>query len=96
MKVYHLSHKKNRNSIKKSGLIALSKMCGRIIYGPRVFVSLNMNTLAFDYVGYRDVDVWSFDIDETLVKKDEFSTQDSHYYVEKHIKKDQIKLVKSF
>lgn len=96
MKVYHLSHKKNRESIQKAGLIALSKPCGNIIYGPRIFVSLSMKTLAFDYVGYKDVDVWSFEVDEAWVKKDEFSTQDSHYYVENHVKKQFVKLVKSF
>lgn len=96
MKVYHLSHKKNRESIQKAGLIALSKPCGRITHGPRVFVSISMKTLAFDYVGYEDVDVWSFNVDEKELSSDEFSSQEGHFFIQNHVKKHLIKLEKTF
>ncbi len=94
MKVYHLSPIRNRDYIKKIGLIPTSKICGLYPHGPRICVSLDLKALAFDKVGRRNVDLWSVDVDENMVKQDENFNED--YYIEQNIKKESIKLKKTF
>ena len=94
MKVYHLSPYRNRDYINQVGLIANSRMCGPYTHGQRVCVSLSLNDLAFKEVGRRNVDLWSIEIDEKIIQQDEHSPKD--YYVEQNIKKEFIKLEKSF
>lgn len=96
MNVYHLSHKKHRKSILKNGLIPHEKKKGLNQYSARIFVSINNNDLAFDYVNYEHVDCWEIQVDKNKLIKDEFSTSKNHFYLVEHISVDKIKLIKSY
>lgn len=95
-KVYHLSRVKDRESIKKNGIIPFSKDFGRIKYEPRIFVSINIEDLAFDFVDYEDVDCWEFNVNKKQLKKDIFSSSKNHFYINKKITPSKIKLVATF
>jgi hypothetical protein len=95
IKVYHLTHKKNRNSIIKNGLIPMSYTGTVIKYKPRIFVSNSKKTLAFDYVGYDNVDVWELQTEQTLFK-DLFSSYKGHFYLKKPVGPDKLKLIKCY
>ncbi len=96
MTVYHISPKKNQNSILKKGLIIQKKDSGRIQYGPRIFVSKNKKDLGFDFVNFENVDCWAFDVGENELKKDEFSKSKNHFYVELNVLPVKLTLVKSY
>jgi hypothetical protein len=96
MKVYHLSHLKNRDSILKNGIIPHSYDGTHICYEPRVFVSIKKTDLAFDYVNYENVDCWEFDIHKTKLTKDNSVTNPNYFYTNEHISSDKIKLIKSY
>lgn len=96
IKAYHISPKRNRNSIFEKGLITAEKKVGRIQYSHRIFFSTNKKTLGFDFVGYENVDCWEFKVDKNDMKKDEFSSCKNHFYLEKNIKSNLIKLIKTF
>lgn len=81
VKCYHLSHRKNRDSILKHGLIPKEKTDGRIRYGPRIFVSTSLNYLAFDFVGFENVDCWCFEVEEGELQQDVVSGAKSHFFV---------------
>lgn len=85
VKCYHLSHRKNRDSILKHGLLPKEKTEGRIRYGPRIFVSTSLDDLAFDYVGFENVDCWSFEVEDEELEPDVFSGNKSHFFVAKTI-----------
>jgi len=46
------------------------------------FVSTVYEEIALDYVGYKNVDVWSFYLPKRLLHPDEFSDYANHYYSE--------------
>lgn len=94
--VYHISPKKNRDSIKKSGLIPQRKDSGRIKFEPRIFVSKDKKHLGFDYVNFENVDCWTFKIDSKLLYKDEFSSSDHHFYLECSIGPEKLILDSSY
>lgn len=82
---YHLSHRKNRESILKHGLIPKAKTDGRIKYGPRIFVSVSLEHLAFDYVGFENVDCWGFEVEASELEPDVVSGVKSHFFIVKRI-----------
>jgi hypothetical protein len=96
IKVYHISHSKNRYSIQKNGLIPHEKTEGRIQYSPRIFISIDKEDLGFDYVNYENVDCWEFEVDSNSIKKDEFSSSKNHFYVEEFIPAEKISLIESY
>jgi len=94
--VYHISPRKNRNSILQYGLIPKGKKEGRIKYKPRIYVSINKDDLAFDYVNYENIDCWTFSIDQKFLKQDTNSSSKNHFYIEVWIEKDNVKLECSY
>ena len=96
VKCYHLSHIKNRDSNLKEGLIPKLKTDGRIRYGPRIFVSISLDDLAFDYVGNENVDCWSFEVEETELEKDVVSGVKSHFFVVNGVAANKITLEKNY
>jgi len=90
IKAFHVSHYKNRESIKRNGLNALSKNYGLIQYGPRVFFSIDKEDLAFDFVNYENVDCWEFEVDLFEIKKDPFSGSKNHFYIESGVSPDSV------
>ena len=96
MKVYHISPIQNRNSILEKGLIATAKNEGRIKYSNRLYFSISKEDLAFDYVNFENVDCWEFEIDKSAIKVDDFSHSKEHFYIEKDVKPNLIKLIKSY
>ena len=58
---FHVSDCKNRDAILSYGLVPKGKLESEIIsYEPRIFVSTTYKEVAFDYVHFEEVDVWSF------------------------------------
>lgn len=83
IRLFHVSHAKNRESILTYGLIPSTKLEGTVItYGPRIFVSTTYEEAAFDYVNYKDVDVWGFYVPKRFLYPDAFSDYANHYYIE--------------
>lgn len=93
IKAYHISKIKNRESILKNGLIPHEKKWGLIQYEPSIFLSTDIHNLAYDYVGYENVDCWEFEVELSKLKKDPFSMSICHYYINEPILKDNIKLL---
>ena len=94
-KLYHLTYKNRRESILKEGLLPKSYNGHIIKYEPRIFVSDSKKNLAFDYVGYEDVDVWEI-ITKQPVFDDPFSSFPGHFYLEKPIPPENLKLIKCY
>lgn len=96
IKVYHISPRKNRESILKKGLLPKEKATGRIQYPHRIFVSKEKSDLGFDYVNYENVDCWSFKVDSKVLKKDTFSHSKNHFYIDEMIAPENLKLEASY
>jgi len=83
---YHVSSISNHESILTYGLIPSSKPATSIIsYEPRLFVSVTYEDAAFDYVGFDEVDVWSFYCKKESLFADEFSSYANHYYLKENV-----------
>lgn len=96
LKAYHISPKRNRESIKTHGLIPQEKLSGRIQYGPRLFFSTNTNDLGFDFVNFENVDCWEFEVEAEKIKPDLISGSTNHFYIEQNITPEDIKLFRSY
>ena len=95
MFVYHLSHKSNRDSILKKGLLLNEYRGTYINYEPRLFVTTTVDVYAFYFIyNFENIDIWKFDIDEKELIKDGFSESEYHFYIKKPIKSKNIKLWK--
>ena len=95
IKLYHLSYKSKRESILQNGLIPMAYNGNVIKYEPRIFVSNSKKNLAFDYVGFDNVDVWEIKTDQILFN-DPFSSCVGHFYLKNHIPKENLKLIKCY
>ena len=98
MTVYHLSHIENRKSILANGLIPKEKTGKIISYSPRIFVSNTPDDCygyAIDFVGYENVDVWTFRACGELFS-DEFSGHKNHFYITKSIPPEKLVLHETF
>ncbi len=82
VQLFHVSLVKNRKAILREGLTPKGKTEGVITYKPVIFVSTVYEEAAFDYVGYQDVDVWTFYLSKFFLYPDEFSDYANHYYIE--------------
>lgn len=96
LKAYHISRKKNRDSIIKNGLIPSAKNSGRIQYSPRIFFSIDSKNLGFDYVDFENVDCWEFEVDSEQIKKDTVSSCPHHFYIETAVKPSKLRLNELF
>jgi len=93
IRCYHISRQKNRTSILKNGLIPSGKTEGRIKYKPRIFLSTSINHLGYDYVDFENVDCWEFEVEEELLKRDEFSGNEFHFYIEEKVGPGELRLL---
>ncbi len=96
VKAYHISHKKNRNSILTNGLIPSGKYSGTIQYEPSIFLSLSTQDLGYDFVNYENVDCWEFEIDMEKIKPDNFSGSTNHFYTTEKISPDRLSINELF
>lgn len=96
IKAYHISRKKNRESILQYGLLPKNKPSGRISYKPRIFFSTNIKDLGFDFVDYENVDCWEFEVDSAKIKPDEFSGSTNHCFIEFIVKPNKLNLLESY
>ena len=86
VQVFHVSHCKNRASILRQGLLCRGQPAREIIsYEPRVFVSSTYEDAAFDFVGFEEVDVWTFYVNKNEMYMDEFSDYANHYYLKNDV-----------
>ncbi len=85
VQLFHVSPVKNRESIFTYGLIPKNKTEGLITYGPSIFVSVTYEDAGFDYVGYENVDVWTFYLPKQFLYPDEFSGDANQYYIEVNV-----------
>ena len=86
VQVFHVSHCKNRVSILRQGLLCRGQPAREIIsYEPRVFVSSTYEDAAFDFVGFEEVDVWTFYVNKNEMYMDEFSDYANHYYLKNDV-----------
>jgi hypothetical protein len=94
IKLYHISPKKNRDSILKYGLLPKQKSDGHITYEPRIFFSKKKTDISvMDFLNQWDnVDVWEVKIDEDLIKKDTNSHLGYHFFTEKPISVKNLRL----
>ena len=92
---YHLTYRNRRNSILKNGLLPKAYNGELIKYEPRIFVSNSKKNLAFDYVGYENVDVWEIKTEQVFFK-DLFSSYAGHFYLKEPIALDSLKLIKCY
>lgn len=94
-KLYHLSYSSRRASILQDGIKPMAYNGTRIKYEPRIFVSNSKKNLAFDYVGYENVDVWEIETDQEKYL-DTISGDTGHFYLKNHLPKTSIKLIKCY
>jgi len=73
VKAYHISHRKNRDSILSNGLLPKSKDSGIIQYPPSIFLSLSTQDLGYDFVDYVNVDCWEFEVDSERISPEKLS-----------------------
>ena len=86
VQVFHVTHCKNRASILRHGLLCRGQPTKEIIsYEPRVFVSSTYEEAAFDFVGFEDVDVWTFYIHKVNMNTDEFAHCGNHYFLKNDV-----------
>lgn len=95
IKLYHLSYKSKRESILLNGLIPMAYNGSTIKYEPRIFVSNSKTNLAFDYVGFENVDVWEIKTDQ-IIFTDPFSSYKGHFYLKNRISIENLKLIKCY
>lgn len=96
LKAYHISHRKNRDSILSNGLLPKSKDSGIIQYPPSIFLSLSTQDLGYDFVDYENVDCWEFEIDSEKIKPDLFSGSTNHFYTTEKISPEKLSLNELF
>ena len=94
VKLYHLSHKKNRSSILKNGLELRASNGIDVKYPPSIFVSNSKKNLAFEYVGWaqENIDVWEITTDQSIFP-DTFSST-GHFYIKNAVLPGNLKLLK--
>ena len=86
IQVFHVTHSKNRASILQYGLLCKGIPDGQIIsYPPRIYVSSTYKDVAFDYVNYEEVDVWSFYVRKRELYEDHVSSYNNHYFLSNDI-----------
>jgi hypothetical protein len=90
VKCYHVSHVVNRKSIKEKGLLTSDN--DFLKYKNRLCFSVNEKFVGLDYVGYQNVDVWSFFISEDKMKLDELADANCFMYIEESISPENIVL----
>ena len=84
--VFHVTPCKNRASILRHGLLCRGQPGKEIIsYEPRVFVSSTYEDAAFDYVGFEEVDLWTFYVNKNEMYMDEFSDYANHYFLKNDV-----------
>jgi hypothetical protein len=99
-KVYHISLRKQRESILETGLLpkgCRDKECKwkGFNYPPRIFVSTVFDdAYARDFVGYEQVDHWGFTVLKKQLQKDALSKA-NHYFVSFPISKQRLMLLKA-
>ncbi len=90
VKCFHVSHIFNRKSIMEKGLLANDN--DFLKYKNRLCFSTNEKFVGLDYVGYQNVDVWSFFIPESKMKLDELADADCFMYIEENVSAENIVL----
>lgn len=90
VKCYHASHAVNRKSIKDKGL--LTSDSDYFNYKNRLCFSINERFVGLDYVGYQNIDVWSFYVSEDKMKLDELADAAFFMYIEENISPENIVL----
>ena len=90
VKCYHVSHIVNRKSIIEKGL--LTSNCDYFNYKNRLCFSVNKKNIGLDYVGYQNIDVWSFYVPEDKMKLDKHADANCFMYIEESISPENIKL----
>lgn len=93
IKCYHVSPIKNRASILKHGLIPKASSIYR--YPPRLFFSINEKIIGFDYAGFENIDVWSFYLPKSKMKKDKDAWNACFQYSTYKIESKNLKLEKT-
>lgn len=99
VRVYHVTHRHNRESILKKGLLPFGKddrecRWSGLNYSPRICVSLHQEDLvARDWVAHWDIDIWTFLVWKKHLHKDTLSGEDGHYYIEKRIPPARLQLI---
>lgn len=94
-KLYHLTYKNRRDSILKDGLIPKAYSGPVIKYEPSIFVSNSKKNLAFDYVGFENVDVWEVKTDQAMFN-DPFSSYTGHFFLKNAVPPENLKLIKCY
>lgn len=93
--LYHISHRKNRSSILKKGLIPNVKNGPLIKYGPRVYFFSNAKHPPFHVTGWNNMDIWAVS-GVANVKKDEFADPGHKWkYTTDKVHPSKLKLLKS-
>lgn len=95
MKLYHLTPNRNRSSIMTKGLLLRAYDGFKIKYDERIYVSNSKKNLAFDYVGFENVDVWEITTEQEIYR-DLVSDDKGHFYLKNPISPKNIKLIKCF
>lgn len=90
IKCYHVSPIKNRDSILKHGL--LPKTNKTFGYFKKLFFSIDKNVLGLDYVDYINVDIWSFYLPKSKIKKDKNGWHPSFKFTSHKINPKDLKL----
>ena len=90
VKCYHVSHVVNRKSILEKGLLTSDNEYFK--YKNRLCFSINENIIGLDYVGYQNVDVWTFYVPENKMTFDKHADADCYMYIEECISPENIKL----
>ena len=93
--VYHFSHVLRRDSILKRGLLPKEHLGGILTYDPRIFITKKIDVHAFDYTTYENVDIWSFEVNESELIKDNVSDSKNHFYIERKVDIKDLRLYKS-
>ena len=96
IKCFHLSYRKNRESILESGLLPKAKKGTYLNYPERIYFATTRKDLAFDYVGIESVDVWEFYVDSIEMKIDTISTCNNHFYITQPVPAHELKLVQCY
>lgn len=93
IKCYHISPINKRSGILKYGLIPKANTV--FGYPPRLFFSIDKNILGFDYVGFDNIDIWTFYLTKNEMKPDNNTWDSCFMFTTTKIKVKNLKLYKT-
>lgn len=97
--VFHLTHRVNRKSILKHGLIPSDANGTFIKYENRIYVSSTQESkygYATDFVGSENIDVLRFEVTEDILNPDKFSGHKNHFYINESVSPENLVLHETF